>query len=118
MFQVTICITYQSFLRYIFVCCPYYAFKREPYSIYSQLPHKSPIQYGRIIKYFAFVFLGSFLFCIPTFMEYEVPDCEKQIKPMNSTRLNMGYILGYTIGADLIVRYILPIGTLLFTNIR
>ena len=82
----------------------------------SRFPQKWSLDSGRVLKYGFGTFSLSVLFSIPCFFEYKVPQCETTI--IYHLRTNTYYVWIYTVGIDLVVRYLFPIGAIFFTNIK
>ena len=107
--------------RYIVVCHPFYACKRELPLVHHPLwPLKCPVDSHRVLKYFTSVLLFSALFCLPTFFEFKIGICPSGYTSIMWTSLRQHYIYGlvYMTALDVFVRYLVPVSILIYTNLR
>ncbi len=74
----------------------------------------------RVVAYGISAFLFACLYSVPHFFEYEVKINEEGHESIFWTDLRKDpkYTLAYTIYVDLIVRYLIPVAALTYTNGR
>ena len=115
------------FCRYIVVCHPFFAFKREcrfnQRSLNGPLPtsNTSIVDYRRVFIYGFVSFVFSVAISIPLFFEYEIGvrnDNSTTIYLAEWRRNEKGYIWAYSVAFELVFRYILPVFVLFLTNLR
>ncbi len=106
--------------RYVVICYPYYACRRESLFNNPRWPNRSTVDVKRVLGYAFAVGLFATAYCIPHFFEYEVQLSDEGYQTIfwTSLKKNSTYTLVYTIYIDLFVRYMLPVMSLIFTNGR
>lgn len=81
-------------------------------------PKKCPVDTKRVAKYGGGVLTFATLYNIPRILEYEIQrdmDGDRNVF-WTDLRSDEKYSLGYTIYIDMLVRFIIPVGALIFTN--
>ena len=111
------------YFRYIVVCHPFFAWKRESLFSHPQVqgPQKSSVDYRRVLTYASVSFVFSALICIPTFFEFKIGqrnDNTSTIFISDFRRNNRYFTWIYSVGFDVLVRYIIPVSVLFITNYR
>ena len=105
--------------RYIVVCYPFKYYNENCLDL--KRPQKCRIDTQRVLKYFWAVSGFSVMFCIPSFFDYQVSKCaDFDYKTVKWTELRKmeSYIFTYLVFVDIVVRYLIPIVVLLYTNSR
>ena len=78
------------------------------------------VNFGLIRIYTCAILIFSTMYCLPVFFEYEkIPATANQTAWVNETAMNKSelYTIIYYVAMDSVVRFLIPVGILLYTNL-